>query len=162
MKLLPKKSNAEFDKNKNKILKYFLLYSFIAITLLTMVRSLIHSFAPDGGANIIAGIKEFNSDADETIYSIFSLWGWAQLGFGLLYILILIRYRNLIPLMFVFLFIEYVGRLFLGLIKKEIPDSAIDGTPPGGWLNYFMIAFTLITLIWIILDNKFFTKNKSS
>lgn len=159
MRLLPKKANTEFDTNKQKAIKWFLLITFIAITMLTVARSLIHTFADDGGANMIAGIKKFNSPADGTLYMIFSLWGWAQLGFGILYVLVLIRYRNWIPLMFVFLLIEYVGRLVLGF-AKGIPSGAIEGTAPGDTLNYVMVVLIGLSLIWIIATNVIDHKNK--
>jgi hypothetical protein len=74
---------------------------FGIITLVTILRSLAHIFLPDGGANSIATIIRFagSPDPNAVIYFVFSLWGLSQLLMGVFYILVLAKYRNLIPLM---------------------------------------------------------------
>jgi hypothetical protein len=59
---------------------------------------------------------------------IFALWGLSQLLIGLLYVVVLLRYRALLPLMYLQLWLEYVGRLGLGFWKGPLETLS---TPPG-------------------------------
>jgi hypothetical protein len=62
------------------------------------VRSCIHIFSSDGGAGSIAGMNLAISGTNEVIYS-FALWSAEQLVYTLLQLLVILRYRSLIPLM---------------------------------------------------------------
>jgi len=125
------------------------LYFFYVVTLMTVVRSLIHLAAPDGGAQSIATVPldQYSQGAAASVISIFSLWGLSQLLMGILYVIVCFRYKALIPLMYVFLFIEYQGRILVGLTK---PLETSD-TPPGAWLN---MAFIILIPILGFLSLK--------
>ena len=88
---------------------------FIAIVVMTIARSFAHIFLPDGGAQSIATIPldDFTSSGATVIIGMFAQWGLTQLMFGLLYVIVLWRYQSLIPLMWLFILLEYSGRLFL-------------------------------------------------
>jgi len=81
---------------------------FVPVTALTLGRSLLHIFLPDGGAQSIATIplESFMDNGIAAVVHIFAQWGLSQLLFGLLYVLVLWRYQSLIPLMVLFIFIE--------------------------------------------------------
>jgi hypothetical protein len=129
---------------------------FIAITGMTLIRSLIHVFAYDGGANSIATIISFSGspDPDLVVYFVFSLWGLSQLLMGLFYVVVIWRYRNLIPLMFVLIFIEYAMRIVIGRWLKPLGDVYFSGTAPGELGNYFFVVLVPLMLIWIILSQR--------
>ncbi|MCK5128747.1 MAG: hypothetical protein KAQ68_02755 [Clostridiales bacterium] len=57
-KLFPKNANNDYDFNK------VIVYIFYFLTVVTIGRSLIHIFAPDGGANTIATIIRFDGNPD--------------------------------------------------------------------------------------------------
>ena len=117
---------------------------FVAMTVLTIGRSLAHMFLPDGGAQSIATIPlgAFSSEASAVIVGMFAQWGLTQLMFGLLYILVLWRYQSLISLMWSFILFEYSGRLLLGLYK---PFETVEQAP-GGIGNMIFPALALIML----------------
>ena len=115
------------------------LYVFYALTALTLWRSQHHLFGHDGGAQSIASIPldTYSSNAADTVIGVFALWGLSQLIIGLIYLLAAIRYRALIPLLYVLFTFEYAMRLWVG-VNKSIE---IEGTAPGGMINLpFMIA----------------------
>ena len=118
---------------------------FVAITVLTIGRSLTHILLPDGGAQSIATIPldDFTANGAAAVIHIFALWGLSQLMFGLLYALVLWRYQALIPLMWLFIMIEYGGRLLLTFAKP----FEIVGTAPGAVGNYVFILLALIMLV---------------
>ncbi|MBT8147160.1 MAG: hypothetical protein KJN90_09920 [Gammaproteobacteria bacterium] len=96
------------------------LYFFYLITVVTIVRSCIHIFAADGGAQSIATIPldNYTSGGAEAVIFIFGQWGIAQLMVGLMYLLVAVRYQSLIPLMYLFIFFEWSTRMMLGLFKS--------------------------------------------
>jgi hypothetical protein len=74
--------------------------------------------------------------AAQTVVSLFALLGLLHLVICLLCVLVLIRYRTMIPLMFALLVLEYVSRR---LILQFLP-IARSGTPPGSVVNLVLLA----------------------
>jgi len=128
------------------------LYLFYLVTAFTVTRSIIHLFSQDGGAQTIAGIPLhlFSRNASDTIIHLFAEWGLSQLLFGLLYIIALFKYKSLIPLMYLFLVIEYSTRLFLGFYKP----FELEGYAPGGIGNYFLVPLFIVMFILSIKSNR--------
>ena len=120
---------------------------FVAMTILTIGRSLAHIFVPDGGAQSIATIPlhEFTPSSAMVIIGMFAQWGLTQLMFGLLYVIVLWRYQSLIPLMWAFIFFEWTGRLLLGFYKPF--ETA--GQAPGAVGN---MIFPVLAIIMLMLS----------
>ena len=121
------------------------LWVFVPLTAITIVRSLIHILRADGGAQSIATIPldTYPPPAAGAVITIFAIWGVSQLLVGLFYLLVLVRYRALIPLMYVSVFLEYLGRMLAGTWKPLITLA----TPPGSSLNGVMIFLSLAMLL---------------
>ena len=126
---------------------------FVLLTVITIGRSLAHIFLPDGGANSIATIPldRFTPNGEATVVQIFALWGLSQLLFGLLYIVVLWRYQSFIPLMYLFILVEYAGRLLLAFAKPIVTD----GTAPGAIGNFVLIPLALLMLILSLREEKY-------
>ncbi len=114
---------------------------FYLITMLSIVRSLIHMFAPDSGAQSIATIPldTFTTNGAASVVLMLALWGSAQFLMALVYLIVIWRYRAFIPTMYLLLFIEYSLRIFLMHIKP----IEITGTAPGHILDYVMVPLSL-------------------
>jgi len=69
------------------------------IAFIGAVRSCIHLLAPDGGAGSIAGMNLEMAGADGIVFS-FALWGSAQLIYALIQLVVVFRYRSLVPFMY--------------------------------------------------------------
>lgn len=124
------------------------LYVFYALTALTLWRSQHHLFARDGGAQSIASIPldTYPSYAAETVVGIFGLWGLSQLIIGVIYLLAAIRYRALIPFLYMLFTLEYTMRLWVGA-NKTIETA---GTAPGSMVNLpFVIAGVVLFVLSI-------------
>ncbi len=121
------------------------LVAFAVLTALTLVRSVIHVVAPDGGAHSIATIPldAYGPDASATVVHAFGLWGLSQALMGLVYVLVLWRYRALVPLMFLLMALEYAGRLALAFTK---PIETV-GTAPGAIGNWVMVPLAVGLLV---------------
>lgn len=138
-KLLPRPVTHEYTGPRG------VKWMFIVITLVTFGRSLAHIFLADGGAQSIATIPldAFSSSAAAAIIGMFAQWGLTQLMFGLVYGIVLWRYQSLIPLMWLFIFFEYSGRLLLGFYK---PFETV-GQAPGGIGNKVIPMLAVIMLL---------------
>jgi hypothetical protein len=111
----------------------------------TTVRSLIHLFAADGGAQSIATIDTAGSGGSNII-AIFGQWGAIQLLLaGLLWVLFL-RYRGLLPLVILTLLLEPLLRQLSGQLK---PVATI-GTAPGAAFNLAVVPL-LLALLYLAL-----------
>lgn len=125
---------------------------FVFLILLTIVntaRSLVHIFAPDGGAQSIAGIA-IDVDGGSNIIAIFGQWGATQLLLALVCWVIIVRYRALVPLAFLLLFTEQVLRLVAGLVHPVMSGH----TPPGTIGTYVFIPVLAIALVWSLVVRK--------
>jgi hypothetical protein len=116
-------------------------YIFALIAIVSFIRSLIHVFLPDGGANVIAGLNL--SAGSENIIFAFGLWGVSQVVYALIQLLVAFRYKSLISLMYVILIIETLGRMMIGIIKPPI----LFHTPPGGFANWILLPLAIVMLI---------------
>jgi len=116
------------------------IYMFVIV-----VRSCIHFFASDGGANSIAGI-DISVEGGDNIIAIFHQWGAMQLLLVLLLYVLFFRYPGLTPLISLTLAVEPIFRLISG----KIMPVTTEGTPPGESLNgvsfYVLIALFIASL----------------
>ena len=110
--------------------------------LLVIVRSCIHLFAEDGGAQSIAGI-DISVVGGDNIIAIFHQWGAIQLLLGALLSLLFFRYPGFTPLILLTLTMDPVLRAIAGAM---LPLTT-EGTPPGESLNW--VAFFVLSLLFI-------------
>lgn len=144
-KVFPKNINNEY-KGYNIAVYVFMLYAAVSIA-----RSCIHFFASDGGAGSIAKIDL--SQGAQNIIFVFALWGSSQLILAFIQILVSVRYRTLLPIMYILLFLEYIFRTLIGIMKPLVFEAGA-GTPPGGYADKIMIPLTLIMLVLTLIERK--------
>jgi len=96
--MLPATTNAEY--NGPVVSAWFLTL----MAVLTIVPGCIHTFLPDGGAGVIAG-RDLSVNGG-TIVRLFAWAGTTQIVWGILLMLISLRYRNFVTLALGLLFLE--------------------------------------------------------
>src|SRR6188474_1548129 len=86
------------------------LWLFVPITLQKVAMSLTHLLKADGGAQSISTIPldSYPSSAAQNIIALFARMGLEQLVLGSLLVLVLLRYRAMIPLMYVLIVAHYL------------------------------------------------------
>ena len=128
------------------------LWLFYPLTAMTLWRSQHHIFAPDGGAQSIATIPldTYTQGGAQSVVTIFALWGLAQLAMGLVMLLAAIRYKSMIPLLWLFIFLEYGGRRLIGIYK---PLETV-GTAPGAVAGYVLPIVALLMLVFAVWPEK--------
>lgn len=117
----------------------FALLVFIktAISLNSIFNGYLVASSADG-----IPLDRFAPAAVQTVVSLFALLGLSTLVICLLCVLVLLRYRSLIPLMFALLLVEFLcRRLILGFLP--IPRT---GTPPGSIVNLVLLALMIVGL----------------
>ena len=145
-KILPKDPSVFTGYRSVRVL--LALYMFVIV-----VRSCIHFFSSDGGANSIAGI-DISVEGGDNIVAIFHQWGAMQLLLVLLLYVLFFKYPGLTPLIALTLVIEPIFRLISG----KIMPVTTAGTPPGEALNgvsfYVLAALLIASLIEKSVKNK--------
>jgi hypothetical protein len=118
-------------------------YIFALYAIVSTVRSCIHLLSPDGGAGTIAGMDLSVAGAEGIIFA-FALWGSSQLLFALIQLLAVIRYRSLIPFMWLMLALEVLLRELVGKMKPV----TFAHTPPGAIGNQLILPLAVVMLVW--------------
>ncbi len=144
--LLPESISGEYRGSR------LALYVFYVLTAVTVVRSIIHIVAPDGGAQSIATIPldTFTANGAATVIHLFALWGLSQLIVGAIYVVAALRYRALIPLLYLLAVIEYTVRLVLTWWKPL--ETA--GTAPGAVGNYVLVPLLVLMLMLSLMPRR--------
>lgn len=129
------------------------LWLFYVLTAVTLWRSQHHIFAPDGGAQSIATIPldTYTQGGAQSVVTIFALWGLAQLAMGLIMLLASIRYKSMVPLLWLFIFLEYAGRKLVGIYK---PLETIEIAPGATAANVLPIVALIMLLLALWPERK--------
>lgn len=88
-------------------------------------------------------LDTFGVACADAVVAFLAIWGLAQLVFSVFGILALVRYRALVPFMFVLLVLEHLARKWL-LLAKPI---ARTGTPPGTYINLALLGVMITGLV---------------
>ena len=141
-KLIPKTIENNIPSNK------FVYYFCWLLVAFNLFRSLEHIFSEDGGAESIAGIplSSYSPDAANNIVSIFAQWGFSQLVLACILLLVVLKIRELIPLMLLIIALENLCRAGIGFFKPLI----ISADPPGA----LSPLIGLVTLIFFLISIK--------
>ena len=145
MKLFPSGLN---DQYRGSTIALYGLYPIFAIYIF---RSLVHFLSENSGLIGIATIKEFpineGLDPNTVIYLFASLWGATQVSLTVILLILFVKYKNLIPLIYLICLLDQCFRLISGYLHPLGEDYYIS-TPPGVISNipvllYLMFMFYL-------------------
>ena len=131
------------------------LWFFYLITAVWLWRSQHHMFAADGGAQSIATIPldQWSAGASQTVVGIFALWGLSQLIIALLQLIVALRYKSLVPFIYLVLIVEQAGRLFVFNYKPVITA----GTAPAG-----AAAVPLMIVVMVMFSLSIWQREKTA
>ena len=147
MKLFPSNLNNQYKGSK------FVQYGLYPIFAIYIFRSLVHFLAENSGLVGIATIKEFpiidGLDPNNIIYLFASLWGATQVSLTIILLILFIKYKNLIPLIYLICLLDQCFRLISGYLHPLIEDYYIN-TPPGVISNLPLLLY-LIFMFYLSL-----------
>jgi hypothetical protein len=120
------------------------LWLFALVVLMKVAMSLNSIFNGHMVASSADGIPldRFPTAATQTVVALFAIWGLAHLMICLLCIVVLARYRSMVPLMLALLLLEHLSRR---VILQVIPIVR-TGTPPGLFVNLTLLALMIVGL----------------
>ena len=111
------------------------------LLFVVVVRSCIHLFASDGGAQRIAGV-DTTVEGGNNIIAMFHQWGAIQLILGALLIVLFFRYPGFTPLIVLTMAFDPVMRF----VASRILNVTSTRKPPGAVLN--APAFVVLMLLF--------------
>jgi hypothetical protein len=88
-------------------------------------------------------LETYPPAAARAVVSLFALWGVGHLVLGLLGLLVLVRYRAMVPLMFLVLLVEQLGRK---LVVLALPIERPGGAP-GSWFSLGLLIVMIGGLV---------------
>lgn len=112
------------------------------LAVLTIVPGLIHSYLPDGGAGVIAGMDL--AGRKDTVVSLFAWKGATQIPWGLAILAVALRYPTLTPLFLSLLLLEKI--LLAGRAWVFHPPAS-GHHPPEHYTTLIFIPLTLLFLL---------------
>ena len=120
------------------------VWLFAIIVLMRSAMSLNSIFNGAYVANSADGIplNTYPAPAAQTAVALFALLGLAQLMMYLLSIVVLVRYRSLVPLMFALLLVHFLSAR---IVLRFLPIVR-TGTPPGPYVNWALFALMIAGL----------------
>lgn len=99
----------------------------------------------EGVDNVPVGT--FPAEAASQLVFLFAAWGLGVFVLGLLGMVVLLRYRAMIPLMYLLLLIEQVGRQTLATIHLDRPFVSLAASP-ANLINWgFLVALAIGFLV---------------
>lgn len=120
------------------------LWLFVLVLFMKLGMSMGSIFNGYSVASSADGIPlaTFSPGAAATVVSLFALLGLSHFLFGLLGIVALVRYRNMVPFVFALFLLEYLGRR---LILQFLPIPR-TGTSTGLYVNLALLAVMIAGL----------------
>ena len=147
MSLFPSRLNNRYEGSK------IALYGLYPIFAMYIFRSLVHFLAENSGLVGIATIKQFpiteGLDPNTIIYLFASLWGDTQISLTIILLILFIKYKNLIPLIYLICLLDQCFRLISGYLHPLGQDYYIN-TPPGVISNIPVLLY-LIFMFYLSL-----------
>ena len=150
MSLFPSRLNNRYDGSK------IALYGLYPIFAIYIFRSLVHFLAENSGLVGIATIKEFpisdGLNPNNIIYLFASLWGATQVSLTIVLLILFIKYKNLIPLIYLICLLDQCFRLISGSLHPLGEDYYIN-TPPGVISNIPVLVYLLFMYYLSLREN---------
>ena len=131
-------------------------YGLYPIFAIYIFRSLVHFLADNSGLVGIATIKVFpifeGLDPNNIIYLFASLWGATQVSLTVILLILFIKYKNLIPLIYLICLMDQCFRLISGYLHP-LGEQYYINTPPGVILNIPILIY-LIVMFFLSLKRR--------
>ncbi len=96
-------------------------------------------------------IDSYGPDAAQAVLAFFALWGLGQLVLGLNGAVVMIRYRAMVPFLYLLLLIEHVGRRAILTAYPVVRTGAGDFSI-GHAINYALVAMVVSGFVLSLLS----------
>lgn len=120
----------------------FILGLLIAVRTMQSVMILVNGYSIAQSADGIP-LETYPAAAAQTIVALFTLSAVNRVVISLICVVVLVRYRRAVPLMFLLLLVTYAAGQLVG---RVIPIVRI-GQPPAAIMNLTLLGLTIIGLV---------------
>lgn len=121
------------------------------VILFWVARGCTHVFRADGGAQSVSTIPldAFGPGGAATVIGLFARWGVTQIALALVLLVILVRYRALVPLAYLALLLEYAAGRAVAAVKPIV----MTGVSPAATMNTVLAGLSALGLILSLLGS---------
>ena len=142
-RLLPSRLDNDFRGYKAAI------WIFALITVMKLALGIVHIFSADGGAQTMSHIPldSYSAGAAQNVVGLFARLGLEQLLLGSLFVVVLLRYRALIPLIFLLAVVAQAGAFALAACKPLSLTVSSGAAPMHLVLSGLYIAGLALSLL---------------
>jgi hypothetical protein len=129
------------------------LWLLALITFVNTGISFVAIFKPDGAAQSADGIPldTYAPAAAQAVIGVVAFLGLANLLLYIIFIVALIRYRAMIPLMYVLIVLNWLAHKGIGMMKPIVRT----GTSPGHYVTWSLFALSVIGMILSLTGKKY-------
>jgi hypothetical protein len=123
------------------------LWLFVPIALIKLSQSLTHLLKHDGGAQSISTIPldTYSASAAQNIIGLFARLGLEQILLASIFLLVLIRYRALIPLMYALIVAHFIAARVVGQLKPlALAGTSSVSTP--------FLVLAILSVVGLVLS----------
>jgi hypothetical protein len=139
-RLFPKQFDNEFRGSPAAI---WLFVPIVIMRLLQGVNCVLHPAAIAVSADAIP-LARFTPDASATIVLLFALSALSFLLFALQGLVALLRYRSMIPLLYLWVLADALARRALNIIHPTVEAVASGAYPIGFYVNLVLLAAMVV------------------
>ncbi len=141
-RLFPGQADNRFGGHRAAL---WLLGLFVALKLVMSINSIFNTASVAGGADGIP-LDSFGAAAAREVLELFALMALGQLALAVIALTILIRYRALVPFIYLVLLGEQLARRFI----VQAQAAAGSGSSPVGW--YVGFGFLALLALGLVLS----------
>ena len=144
-RLFPRSADNEYRGHK---LAPWILALVAVLKALVSLNSIVRGRVMAGAGDGIP-LEALPPAGVQAVVSLYAAWGLAILMLSLLCLLVLVRYRTLVPLMFALLLLEHLGR---SLLLHIMPISTTAGGGDSVGISPVPYGFLVLIIIGLVLS----------
>jgi hypothetical protein len=146
-RLFPRQADNAFDGNRAAL---WLLGLFIALKLAMSVNSILNTASVASGADGLP-LDSYGPAAAQTVLMLFALTALGQLALAAIALTVLIRYRALVPFIYLVLLGEQLARRF---IVQDYSVVRTEGIPAGWYVTLGLLALLTLGLVLSLISTR--------
>lgn len=146
-RLFPKQVDNRFDGHRAAL---WLFGLFIALKFAMSVNSILNTASVAAGADGLP-LDSFGPAAARTVLMLFALLSLGQLTLAVIALTTLIRYRAMVPFMYLVLLGEQLARRF---IVQSYAVARTESTPVGWYVNFGLLALLTLGLVLSLIPTR--------
>ena len=138
-RLFPARVDNTYQGSK---IAFWILGLLIAVRTMQSLMILVNGYSIAQSADGVP-LETYPAAAAQTIVALFTLSAVNRLVISLICVVVLVRYRRAVPLMFLLLFVTYLAGQLVG---RVVPIVRV-GQPPAVVMNMILLGLTILGLV---------------